>query len=375
MIFSSKTILIRHPILLSRGIYRFWHQPLSNLWRASSTRARATLDHHDFSYQDKSPRKPFRSPPSAMKSSLSICTLFLLANSVILAFGFCGARTYLDHDDATISNNAHSVPLAKFGYLGVKGPLMWHRLDAANAQCAHGRRQSPINLVPSTYKLLPATSLTVLLPDDVPEGAAFENLGSTIMVVMEGLGGSLVVDDLELELRQFHFHTPSEHLVNGMNLPMEMHMVFENSEMRKLAVVGIFVDVIEPTLLLAKDTQRHHRVSDILETIFRSVDDIAIPGSMTTSQPFCMTELNCMMNTTDFRQYSGSLTTPPCAEGLLWVVAVEKLFLTRSTFENVRRVIGFNSRVTQNTPGMPNLLEMAGVMPNFPAWYGAQTPI
>ncbi|KAI1260363.1 alpha carbonic anhydrase [Xylariaceae sp. FL1019] len=310
-----------------------------------------------------------------MRSLPFAYTCYLLANFVVQAFALCGAHTYLDQRHTTTSNNPGSVPIAEFGYLGVKGPLMWHRLDAANTLCAHGRRQSPINLVPDTYRLIPASGLTVSLPDDVSDGATFENLGSTVVVAMEGLGGSLVLGDMEFELRQFHFHTPSEHLVNGINLPMEMHMVFENRDARKLAVIGMFIDVTEPKLLTTKDTQRHNRVSDILETIFHSIDDIAIPGSMTTSQPFSMTELHSILNTTEFMQYSGSLTTPPCAEGLFWALSVEKLFLTRGTFEKVRRVLGFNSRVTQNAPGMPNLLEMAGVMPVFPAWYEAQTPI
>lgn len=57
--------------------------------------------------------------------------------------------------------------------------------------------------------------------------------------------------------------------------------------------------------------------------------------------------------------YSGSLTTPPCSEGVRWLVATQKLQIQTATFERVRDVIGFNARYPQNTPGQPNVLQLA----------------
>lgn len=68
--------------------------------------------------------------------------------------------------------------------------------------------------------------------------------------------------------------------------------------------------------------------------------------------------------------YMGSLTTPPCSEGVQWLVATQKLQIQTSTFEKVRNIIGFNSRFPQNTLGQPNLLQLATA-----AVAGAQAPI
>lgn len=74
-------------------------------------------------------------------------------------------------------------------------------------------------MIEGSFTLVPGSELTVSLPDKVADGATFENLGSTVEVVMEGLGGSLELEGLSYELLQFHFHNPSEHVDNGVSMP------------------------------------------------------------------------------------------------------------------------------------------------------------
>ncbi|KAI0428212.1 alpha carbonic anhydrase [Xylaria sp. FL1042] len=281
-------------------------------------------------------------------------TLLLLAAAISPVFGFCGSRTHLDRR----TGEEETVPLATFGYISTGGPLMWHHLSPDNAICATGSNQSPINMVAGSFTLVPSSNLTVSLPDTVSEGAEFENLGSTVEVVMEGLGGTLELNGLDYELLQFHFHHPSEHIDNGVSMPMEMHMVFSHET--QLAVIGIYIDLVDSVplnstqVILPRSTS-----STMLETIFSSIDGIATPGSVTTTPAFSMTELNNMLATTEFQRYSGSLTTPPCSEGVEWSVPTKKLMLSRQTFAKVRDVVGFNSRFPQNAPGMANLIAMA----------------
>ncbi|KAI0802492.1 alpha carbonic anhydrase [Xylaria sp. FL0064] len=285
---------------------------------------------------------------------LSSRRLLLLAAAISPVFGFCGSRTHLDRR----AGDEESVPLATFGYIGTGGPLMWHHLSPENAICATGSNQSPIDMVTGSFTLVPGSNLTVSLPDTVSEGATFENLGSTIEVVMEGLGGTLELDGLDYELLQFHFHHPSEHIDNGVSMPMEMHMVFSHET--QLAVIGIYIDLVDSAplnstrILLPRSTS-----SAMLETIFSSIDDIATPGAATKTSAFSMTELNALLATTEFQRYSGSLTTPPCSEGVEWSVPTQKLMLSRQTFAKVRDVVGFNSRFPQNAPGMTNIMAMA----------------
>lgn len=66
------------------------------------------------------------------------------------------------------------------------------------------------------------------------------------------------------------------------------------------------------------------------------------------------------------RSYAGSLTTPPCSEGVTWFVSTQKLQVTAASFGRVRDVIGFNARFPQNQLGQPNLLTVAGATMSSP---------
>ncbi|KAI0458089.1 alpha carbonic anhydrase [Xylaria acuta] len=282
----------------------------------------------------------------------SLRTFLSLTAAITPVFGFCGARTHLDKREAE-----DIVPVATFGYLASGSPLLWHHLSPVNALCANGSNQSPINMLEGSFTLASGSDLTVTLPDTLSEGATFENLGSTVEVVMEGLGGTLELDGLEYELLQFHFHHPSEHVDSGVSLPMEMHMVFSHET--QLAVIGVYIDLVDSAPFNSTRLLPRRASSTMLETIFSSIDGIATPGTATKTPAFSMTELSDLLATADFQRYSGSLTTPPCSEGVAWSVSTKKLMLSRQTFEKVRDVVGFNSRYLQNSPGMANLLVMA----------------
>ncbi|OTA62599.1 carbonic anhydrase [Hypoxylon sp. EC38] len=283
--------------------------------------------------------------------SSAFSRLFLLAASVTPALSFCGAHTHLDRREG------EEVPISTFGYTGTVGPILWTQLDpAANGLCSTGTSQSPINMVEGQFQLVPASDIELTIPD--VESAIFENLGSTVEVAMEGAGGKFVLEGKTFELQQFHFHHPSEHVDNGVSLPMEMHMVF-TSEAEEIAVIGVYVDLVDSPTVLQLHILPRRAPSTLLETIFSSIGEIASPGTKTTTKPLVMSELVTLLKSGSFQRYTGSLTTPPCSEGVAWSVATEKLLLSKATYQAVRDVVGFNSRYPQNRLGEGNLLTIA----------------
>ncbi|KAM7183646.1 Alpha carbonic anhydrase [Naviculisporaceae sp. PSN 640] len=294
-------------------------------------------------------------------------TSALLLASATQVLSLCSHNTFL-HPRAEGENG--TVAVKNFGYTGSIGPLFWATLDPGrvNERCASGNRQSPIDMVPEVFTLRPASDLDIVVPD-FPEGTEFENLGTTIEIIAKP-GGTLKVDGKTFELQQAHFHLPSEHLDAGVSRAMEMHAVWQSAE-QEIAVIGTYIDVVvdgaaaAPAVTAPSARFRRRQAAapvngstsatTLLETVFSKVGDITQPGTKTETPPLVLSELVDLWKAGSFQAYSGSLTTPPCSEGVNWFVSTQTLRIQASTFEKVRNVIGFNSRMTQNAPGQLNL--------------------
>ncbi|GAO16039.1 hypothetical protein UVI_02053850 [Ustilaginoidea virens] len=265
----------------------------------------------------------------------------LLAAPVARVEASCGYGTILQpREDGAVKVN-------KFGYFGATGPASWKALDpAANSLCETGQFQSPVNLIQGQYTVVPGADVQLDIPD-LPEGAEFENLGTTVEVI--ATGGNMSFGGVDYSLRQFHFHTPSEHLDNGVSMDMEMHMVWQ-APGGQVAVIGVFVD------LNSSPRTDATWQSPLLQTVFDSVGSISRPGTKTQTRPLVMSELVKILSSGTFQTYRGSLTTPPCSEGVTWLVSNQKLSIPVSTFAKARSVLGYNSRFPQNNPGQPNVL-------------------
>ncbi|CUS09350.1 unnamed protein product [Tuber aestivum] len=232
-----------------------------------------------------------------------------------------------------------TVEVSNFGYEGLQGPLNWAALAAENSACAASKVQSPIN-IDSTIELA-AEAPKVDIPD--VEAALFENLGTTVEVVVNGtttLGGA------EFSLQQFHFHTPSEHRVAEEYFPLEVHMVHEAADgSGAMAVIAL-------TFQLSEDGA----TTELLTGVTKNLAQIATPGTVTETGPLKFAKVIEHVQTTPLFQYTGSLTTPPCAEGLTFLVTKEPLPLSVKTYNEIKAVVKFNSRYTQNSLGQGNLV-------------------
>ncbi|KAH9934442.1 alpha carbonic anhydrase [Epithele typhae] len=183
------------------------------------------------------------------------------------------------------------VKVSNFGYSGTTGPLNWASIDAANSQCATSKVQSPIVIDDS----IPFATEAPKIEFKNVEEAEFENLGSTIEVIAEG---KTTFAGKDFTLKQFHFHTPSEHRINDEYFPLEVHMVHE-AEDGAIAVLALPFQLTEDG-----------KTTDLITNVVKNIGDIAKPGTLTKTGPLDFTEVTDILQTKKLFQYTGSLTTP-----------------------------------------------------------------
>ncbi|KAH8593660.1 alpha carbonic anhydrase [Bisporella sp. PMI_857] len=237
------------------------------------------------------------------------------------------------------------VEVGKFGYLGADGPTQWASLSTEFTGCSTNTIQSPIDVTNTSTTTIAGTDLTIEFPDVA--ATEFENIGTTVEVVMEGTGAKTTVGGKEFELKQFHFHSPSEHTVDGEYFPLEMHMVHEAAD-GAIAVIAAHFQLSEGG-----------ETTELISTIFNKIGEISNPGTVTEVGPLAFGPVVAAIQGQNLHQYTGSLTTPPCAEGLTFFVTSQQLPLDVASFNKVKAVVGFNSRFVQNTLGSPNLLSLS----------------
>lgn len=234
--------------------------------------------------------------------------------------------------------DARQVSINTFDYTPTNGPLTWFTLPNSGL-CKTGRTQSPILLDSSIGR----TTAGALNFQAASSTGKLENKGTAIEVV--DVEGTLEYEGRTYNLVNFHFHTPSEHRINKEHYPVEMHMVHQDQS-GATAVLG-FVIQLAPL-----------RFSPLPFVALRKVSQIA-PGQTITTDPLNFAEIIQYVKTKRFYQYGGSLTTPPCSEGLLWFVSPDPLYLNVGTYNDLKASVKYNSRIIQNAPGQQNVIEVA----------------
>lgn len=217
----------------------------------------------------------------------------------------------------------------EFGYLGDIGPAFWGELSPAWETCGSGDIQSPVKLSPGKG----LSSKKLQIDYGVTTGEIFNN-GHTIEIETEG-NNTLILQGIVYELVQFHFHTPSEHRVGskpnskGRGYDMELHLVHTAADGTN-AVIGVFL--------------KRGNSSAALAPIFASLpDDLNVKHPL--DEPFNPAEF-LPRDRTQFR-YVGSLTTPPCTEGVKWVVFTQPVTVSDEDMAQFAERIHFNARFVQ----------------------------
>ena len=226
-------------------------------------------------------------------------------------------------------------------YTPENGPLNWHLQSGVppnNQLCHDGKSQSPIIIDNS----IPVSSPNEIIFKGRETEGTLEHKGSAIEVVEAE--GSLQAMGVNYKLSNFHFHTPSEHRINKEHFPMEMHMVHRNEKLQRNAVLGFVIQLSnEPTSIL-------------LKTALAKVSTLS-PGKSVNTGPLDLSEIAKYVKQNRFRYYNGSLTTPPCSEGISWFVGTKPLYVDVGTYNALKAAVGYNARIIQDKPGNPNVIE------------------
>lgn len=234
-----------------------------------------------------------------------------------------------DHDLNTLqyivtAEQQQCVTLHHWGYEGETGPEHWAELRDNYETCAAGRTQSPIDLTDTGLM-----DLENIVFEYGTTPVKILNNGHTIQVDQIE-NNQMVLSDVTYPLAQFHFHTPSEHTISGAHYPLEMHLVHKLAT-GELAVVGV---------LISKGAEN---------SAFAPVWE-HLPGQVTGATPTGMS-----VNVADllpashvYYTYSGSLTTPPCSEGVKWLVLKEPIEMSADQLAAFKAIISSNSRPPQS---------------------------
>lgn len=223
-------------------------------------------------------------------------------------------------------------------YEGAEGPANWGKLSPAFAACAEGRAQSPIDITKPSPSgrlaelktTLPPAMLRIVHHAHMADGI---NNGHTIQINYSE-GDTLAIGGKPYQLVQYHFHAPSEHTIDGRHYPMEMHMVHKAAD-GQLAVIGVFIeegphnsafDPVWGSLPREKGVETH------LAAVIVDVDRL-LPASRTTYR------------------YEGSLTTPPCSEGVAWLVMTTPITLSAEQIGQFTAIVKANNRPVQPLNG------------------------
>ena len=240
--------------------------------------------------------------------------LYRLMSGLLIFTVACSAD--VDHDDS-------------WGYEGDIGPDNWGQLSDDWVECSEGQEQSPIDLDDAL------TAEDVNDYDFVNPGTtvAIHNNGHTIQYDIDA-GSTVTIGGTEYELLQFHFHARSEHTVAGAGYPLEVHLVHIDAG-GNLAVLGVLIEEGPENELLAGAMWDQIPVED-LGTVLEEG---------TTFDPYELIPGGTVWT------YDGSLTTPPCSEGVAWNVFSTPITMSSAQIDAYTAIYSNNYRPVQPLNG------------------------
>lgn len=245
----------------------------------------------------------------------------------------------IKHDKASQSG-AHAKTThhgkAHWRYSGEAGPEHWGTLSPKFALCQSGKNQSPIDITES--HAVGTTKLAKLSVFYHPAILNIVNNGHTIEAIYPA-GSYIKIGQHRYDLLQYHLHTPSEHTRNGIHYPLEMHLVHKDRQ-GNLAVIAIIF--------------KEGKANPYLDKIILNAP-VALNAPRLAKGISLSPEKFFPKNKTFFK-YSGSLTTPPCSEGVYWTVFKYMAEASAEQIKELNQMLGKNNRPVQQ-PYARNVLK------------------
>jgi carbonic anhydrase len=212
---------------------------------------------------------------------------------------------------------------SQWSYEGPTGPAAWSNIEPANVVCKLGGSQSPVDLSHALH----VPGLTALQPIYTSTRVKVTNNGHTMQVNVDK-GSNLKIDGKRFDLLQFHFHTPSEHTIDGKGFPLELHLVHQASD-QSMVVIGVLMSEGASNLALGRFWERLPKTVGEADTgIKLDINDLLPRGI------------------DDYFTYAGSLTTPPCTESVRWIVLKQPVQVSKGQIASFRTVFPMNARPT-----------------------------
>jgi carbonic anhydrase len=222
------------------------------------------------------------------------------------------------------------------GYAGI-GFAQEHNLSAnpqeqlyTTPEADHGSRQSPVNIISSDSRHAAIHKVTF---NYHPSTKTVLNLGHAIQVKYDE-GNTLGYEGRLYDLKQFHFHTPSEHLIDGVTYPMELHIVHtlkqEGSQTPVYLVIGLLF--------------KEGKTNPFLDKFLSAIPDSTGATNHLANEYLDINELLAQSGHLHYYHYDGSLTTPPYTETVTWLLVKHIFEASPEQIEKLNRVEGNNAR-------------------------------
>ncbi|MGY0399400.1 MAG: carbonic anhydrase [Ostreibacterium sp.] len=246
-----------------------------------------------------------------MKYFNKLALLVVLTNGLVLS-GYVKAQDDADHD-------------AHWGYIGAGNPENWGDLSPKYEMCSKGVNQSPINITGAIEGDLPVIKFVTVAK--LPQNKMLENNGHTLQIEESGID-EIVLQGQHFALQQFHFHTPSENHIKGQSLPLEAHFVYADKA-GNLAVIAV----------LFKEGKANKTLQQILALAPSKIGKVAFSQSLDKA--------SLLPTSKDYYYFNGSLTTPPCTEGVRWLVMKAYKTVSAEQVAKFASIMHHNSRPLQ----------------------------